>query len=523
VLEQVNKDLARFWAGHGSLIVLIALGAVALFMLVGLLVSWRRKRFNRWVSAVSGVAVLGLSAEGMWMVAVQKLHLAPEVAVCVFFVVEALMLNSATHARAYYKATTVRDDDGKIIKPGRPGKHGRAVWIIAAVGGTVVAFNAHSVTEFLLRLALPLGWALMWWNELTQDGTSESEETSRWRWTPRRLLLWLGAIEPGDRDMKTINRDRLRATMTELRCELEAAPEKKRDKIERKLRKLARDADDSDIAEVGGRVTRAEQVKNLTAPGAEDRHAAELAELRAAHERELTEARKATRAELEDEYRQQYAELTAEQERQVEQFRAELAGEQGRAADDARRELEQARAELDRARRTAADRERQVGKLEAELARLREQLAGASGRHEGADSRGRGPVEDGGRVIGGGSAASPSTAAPASSNGRGSRRDQPEPVMSSGSAVPAPRATSTGQATSTRATVMGWLDAAYLDGTLRLDDPDGLVKLAEGYAEQLHADTATVARYARTWRRDVESGKRKPAREPRLTVVRPSE
>lgn len=516
MLEQVNRDLSRFWAGHGSLIVLAALGAVALFMLVSLLVSWRLGRFNRWVSLVSGVAVLGLSAEGMWMVAVQRLHLAPELAVCVFFVVEALMLNSATHAREYYQATTVRDSDGKIVKPGRPGKHGRAVWIIAAVGGTVVAFNAHSVTEFVLRLALPLGWALMWWNELTQDGTSESEERSRWRWTPRRLLLRLGAIEPGDRDMKTINRDRLRTAMTELRCELEAAPAKKRDKIERRLRKLARDAGDDDIAEVGRRVTRVEQVRSLTAPGAEDRHAAELAELRAAHERELAEAREAARAALEAEYRQQYAELTAKQERQIEQFRTELAGEQGSAVEEAHRKLGLVEAELMRVRRTAADREQQLGEMEAELARLREQLAArdSSARRDGGSA-----VEDGGRVIGGGTPANPP--APSAESRPGARRE-PEPVLR-GSAVPAPRPGSTGQPTSTRATVMGWLDAAYLDGTLPLDDPDGLVKLADSYAGQLRADTATVARYARTWRRDVESGKRKPAREPRLTVVRPSE
>lgn len=253
-----------WWSEHGYQLLLAAMSVVVLVLAVTLYRARRRGRLDRWVSAVAGIAVLGLSAEGMWVVAVERLHLPPVLAVITFAVFELAMISSAMHATAQYHRTTTRDEYGQIITPGHPGRHGTVVWAIAATAGVIVSLNSSSFVEVLLRLALPVLAAGMWWTTLTSEGTSRPEGT--WRWTPRRLLVRLGAIEPNERDLADVTRDRRIAAMTATarRVHREARP--RRWHVAR-LERLALRADDDMIREVQSRVERAHFARDLTAPG----------------------------------------------------------------------------------------------------------------------------------------------------------------------------------------------------------------------------------------------------------------
>lgn len=259
--------VVRFGRDYGYPLLLAALVVTAVFLLITFVVARRRGRVDKWVATLSGYAVLALSAEGMWGVARERLRLPVVLAAAVFFVAEAAMVSSALQAARHYEATTVRDPSGRVITPGHPGKHGRAVWIIAAVAGLIVAANSKNLVEAPLRLALPLAAAMLWWNALTAEGSGRPESSS-WRWTPRRFLLWIGALEPGERDMVAVDRDRRVGTMTAVAHRLHAAPEgsRGRRRAVARLRRLALEADEEMIEAVRRRVRLVHEVEALTAP-----------------------------------------------------------------------------------------------------------------------------------------------------------------------------------------------------------------------------------------------------------------
>ncbi len=304
-VEQLTTGLVGYWRDYSAGIILVALVATAAFLAVALFVSWRRGRVDRWVSTLAGISVLALSAEGMWVVATKTLGLPPVLAATVFFVAEAVMVNEAMQARRHY------------AKHKNPGKHGRAVWLIAIVAGGIVAMNSASMVEVPLRMALPLAWCLMWWNDLTADGVQATRST--WRWTPRRLLLAMGAIEPGERDAETINRDRLTAAMTVTAHRLHSGARLKGWHAGR-LRRLARTADDAIVAEVRARVTRVQQITELTNPATVTEQA-ELAARRA--EAEALKAELARIIDLAQTRDQAAIETLTGQQAEIERLRAE--------------------------------------------------------------------------------------------------------------------------------------------------------------------------------------------------------
>lgn len=238
--------------------------AVGLVLAIALLVSWRRGKVKSWIVAVSWIAAFGFSAEGMWYVAVDKADVPPVVAAGVFFVFELFQVRSMLAARDRYRATAVFDADGAIVQAGDPGKHGSAVWILAAVMGGIVALAAHSPADAALRLSIPLGAALLWWNDLTDNGVRR--QRGSWRWTPRRLLLALGAIEPGERDFETVDRERRIAQMTVIAHKLHHGSARLAGWRAARLRRLTLAADDAMVAEVHRRVERVHAVEESTRP-----------------------------------------------------------------------------------------------------------------------------------------------------------------------------------------------------------------------------------------------------------------
>ncbi len=256
-VEQVGSWVTSHPSIVGGLVVAAVLAAA-------FLVAWARGRVTGWIVAVSWIAAFGFSAEGMWYVATDKAHVPPIVAAGVFFVFELFQVRSMLAARTRYRATTVRAADGTVTRAGDPGKHGAAVWILALVMGGVVALAAHNLADAALRLSIPLGAALLWWNDLTDEGVVRAR--SSWRWTPRRLLLAVGAIEPGERDFETVDWERRVAQMTVIAHKLHHGSARLVGWRAARLRRLTLAADDAMVAEVRRRVERVHAVEEATKP-----------------------------------------------------------------------------------------------------------------------------------------------------------------------------------------------------------------------------------------------------------------
>lgn len=196
--EEFLAPIRETWAAYGAQI-LIFCGVVGLVTMLALYAEVRRSRrpLRPIALAVSMNLALLLNAEGMWVVATEQLHLTKLFAVLVFAVFEILFLTATSLAAEQYRRTTTYAPDGTVTAPGHPG---RMLWVaaaIAATSGVVVASNAPSGTEKLLRLAVPVLIFLMWWAALTAAG-QRARARSRFAYSPRRLAERWGWLIPDD-------------------------------------------------------------------------------------------------------------------------------------------------------------------------------------------------------------------------------------------------------------------------------------------------------------------------------------
>lgn len=151
---------------------------------------------------------------------------------------------------------------------GHPGRSGRTAWIVASAMALVAAAVAHTFAERVLRLLVPLLVTLAWWDGLVGEGARRRTGQSSWRWTPRRLLLAVGAIEPGERDVETVHRERLTQLMTRLEFRRRHGWSRLTNRRAARLARLSITADDPMITEVRARVTRALWFEQDTPAGA---------------------------------------------------------------------------------------------------------------------------------------------------------------------------------------------------------------------------------------------------------------
>lgn len=188
---------------------------------------------------------LGWSAQGMWDTAVKHYGQDQVVAWILFVVFESMLLARMLKARQY------RTDLA------RRAKHVRAVWLIAVVMALVVALGEGWI-QAPARLAIPLLVAYGWYTDLTADDNPDIKLETSWRWTPRRLGLALGLLEPGAKDAKTIDRDSLRDRMTKLAFRIKYGSDWITDAFRRNVRlsRLKTLADDADLNEVRARLAR---------------------------------------------------------------------------------------------------------------------------------------------------------------------------------------------------------------------------------------------------------------------------
>jgi hypothetical protein len=181
----------------------------------------------------------------MWDTAVKHYHLNSVIASVLFVIFEAMLLARMLKAHQY------RDDFAR-----RP-RHVRAVWLIACVMALVVALG-EGIAQAPARLAIPLLVAYGWYVDLTADDDPKDRPRTALRWTPRRLALWAGILEPGERDAQTIDRDRLRDRMTRLAFRKQHGAQLLNDVLHRGIRlaRLQTLADEQDVAEVRARLAR---------------------------------------------------------------------------------------------------------------------------------------------------------------------------------------------------------------------------------------------------------------------------
>ncbi len=252
------------WLHTHALPVTAGAGLLAcVFLLVRVRRAIRRDKADKLAVGVAVLIASGFSAQGMFEVATQRLHLPWELAGCLFVVAEAAMLASAVRAHRMWQATSTD------TAPGTLGPHGHFVWVIAAVAGTVVSLNAHSPSEYVLRLAMPLLVAGLW--RLGYTSTAMGVRPRRdgavtWRWTPRRLAVALGLVEPGERDIATVHRERRVRQLTTHAHGLHHGPRWLKPWHTARLRRLTLLADDEMVAEVQARVDRVHHITANTAP-----------------------------------------------------------------------------------------------------------------------------------------------------------------------------------------------------------------------------------------------------------------
>lgn len=229
----------------------LAAGAAVTALLVVTIV-WRKLRRHQQpdkpLSRVAMLIGLAWSSEAIWELTGRIDGMPTPVRVLIFTALEVMLVISMMRAERH------------VRERGWPGRSGTTAWIIAAVMATVAAGISSSLAEAAIRAAIPLLLTLQWWDGVVREGAEKPAWVTSWRWTPRRLLLWLGAIEPGDRDVDTIHRERLTQQMVRLEFARRHGSGRwwSPERAARKLARLSLSADDEMIGEVRARVDRAD-------------------------------------------------------------------------------------------------------------------------------------------------------------------------------------------------------------------------------------------------------------------------
>jgi hypothetical protein len=239
VLDQLSQP--------GPIIGGIALTLTLLFLIVrGVRRVVRSERPDEPLSNIAMLMGFGWSSEAVWVLAGPKgADLPTPIRWSLFVIFEVIMLVFMIRARR----------NMRIL--GHPGRAGRNAWLVATGMSLVAVWTAHNPGETLLRLFVPFLLTLMWWDGLVGEGVRKAAGATSWRWTPRRMLLALGAIEPGERDVETVNRERVTQQMTRLEYRRRHGWKRLAGRRAARLARLSLTADDDMIAEVQRRVGRA--------------------------------------------------------------------------------------------------------------------------------------------------------------------------------------------------------------------------------------------------------------------------
>jgi hypothetical protein len=267
-LTSLLDSATDWWAAYGPVVLTVAAVATVGLVIVAVVAIVRSEQRDRWVSGVTALVVLAWTSEGLWEVARQALGLPVAFAIMTFFVFEAMMVSSAMQAERHR------------ARHGTPGPAGQYVWVLAGVTALIVALNAATLVEAVLRFALPLAAAGLWWVGVTAERDSDTAEVRQrraeaaarreatWAITPNTALVWLKLKRPGVVDVTAGERERRIQRMVKAADRYATAPAGSRTarRAAAKLRKLARRATARDVTEVAARVARTTGIVELVVP-----------------------------------------------------------------------------------------------------------------------------------------------------------------------------------------------------------------------------------------------------------------
>lgn len=269
-IGRINEQVNAFWGDYGyAVIATVGVLAFALVVVSAVKLGRSRQR-DRWVAGLTALVVLAWTSEGLWEVARYTIGLAIGFAVMTFFVYEAMMLTAALQAERYRKHHP------------SPGPAGRFVWVLASSSATIVALNAATLVEALVRFSLPLTAAGLWWIGITAEREEDSEQVKRlrekqrakrkatWAIDIRRPLVAIGVMRPAAQTLTEAERERRIRQMVAAAVQLHTAgPGSRRaDRALQRLRRLAEMATRNDVAAVAARVERAVRIAELVIPAA---------------------------------------------------------------------------------------------------------------------------------------------------------------------------------------------------------------------------------------------------------------
>jgi hypothetical protein len=266
-VKQFNDLVADFWRDYAAL-VLLAGGLLGVVLLISFAIWAKRskKPLRPIALAFSMNLALLLNAEGMWVIAIDQLRLPPIFAVLVFAVFEICFLTATSLAAEQYRRTSTYAADGTIVTPGHPGPMLWIAALIAGLSGVIVASNAVTFTEKLLRLAVPCMIFLMWWAALTAAG--QRVRRGRFAYSPRRLAeRWGWLIPDDDPDLVRMASERQVRRMV-VNYHRVSAGRFPKPWWRNRLLKDARTAGEPVVDEVIEQLARIQRVMDLLVPGA---------------------------------------------------------------------------------------------------------------------------------------------------------------------------------------------------------------------------------------------------------------
>ncbi len=227
----------------------IALGACVLLLVVALwlLRTALRKlaQGTRVFAKIVMLLALGWSAEVMFHIVRVTLHQGWGPTIAMFAVFEAAFVLAAQRAEQHMKLHDW------------PGHHLRTVYAVGAIMACVGLLASQSPVEAFIRLSVPI-IAVKIWRDGLYDGKETRPGVSSWRWTPRNLAIWVGALAPSKQDTTEISRERLISRMVRLEFKRRHGLAKRRDTYAQRLMRLSLQADDAAVREVRSRVDRAQ-------------------------------------------------------------------------------------------------------------------------------------------------------------------------------------------------------------------------------------------------------------------------
>jgi hypothetical protein len=119
-------------------------------------------------------------------------------------VIEAAVLAVFIEAATWGAVGFIYAHGRSVDEGGKPatgfGEAGPFFWFSVAGGGALAVLGSASGAVAIGRIVIVCLGGYMWYLQLLQV-TRRCGKRSRWRWTPKRLLLSVGAMEPADEDV----------------------------------------------------------------------------------------------------------------------------------------------------------------------------------------------------------------------------------------------------------------------------------------------------------------------------------